>query len=99
MMNFHERVEAAKAFGRLTPEERRALVQKGLIERITTMAKSVKGHRTWPAWSTGEVLIVAIVLNDHEMLTQEGYTIAQAYDRVDLDVATLRAIEREVMSS
>jgi hypothetical protein len=50
----------------------------------------------WPGWSTGEVLIVALVLNRCDVLNAMGYTIVEALDRVDLAVSDLRAIERNL---
>ncbi len=52
--------------------------------------------RFWPAWSTGEWLMVGLVLNRLEALEAVGYTALEAIDRVDLDVITLRAIERRL---
>ena len=69
---------------------------KALADRITAMARSVRGDLHWPAWSTGETLMVALVLNDDVKLRSMGYTILEALDRVDLTVAELRAIEREL---
>lgn len=73
--------------------------QSELASRILAMAKSVKGSSRWewPAWSTGELLMVALVLNDHDALTADGYTIVQAMDRVDLTAGELRAIERALL--
>jgi hypothetical protein len=70
-----------------------------LADRIASMARSVRpeGYPVyWPAWSTGELLLVALVLNDHRSLSLMGYTMVEAFDRVDLDAATLRRIEREL---
>jgi hypothetical protein len=72
-------------------------------EHIAQMARSVRGqpHWKWPAWSTGDQLIVALVLNDAGALAALSYTILEALDRVDLSLSTaeLRRIEREVQSS
>jgi hypothetical protein len=69
-----------------------------LQSRITDMARSVQDQPVgnWPAWSTGESLMVALVLNDSTALRVLGYTICEAFDRVDLTAGQLRAIEREV---
>ena len=39
------------------------------------------GHPS-AAWSTGEQLAVALVLNDHQHLADRGYTVAEAAQRV-----------------
>ncbi len=57
-----------------------------------------KPFAEWPAWSTGEVLTVAILLNRADVLDSMGYTMCEAFDRVDLDVRQVRAIERELQS-
>lgn len=64
------------------------------------MARSVRGRHfdTWPAWSTGEALIVALLLNDVAALDRMSYTVIEAFDRIDLDVPTMRRIERELQS-
>ena len=68
--------------------------------RFVEMARSVKGNRwmDWPAWSKGEHLIVALLLNDAEALQSEGYTMLEALDRLDgeFSVKDLRAMERQV---
>ena len=40
----------------------------------------------WPAWSTGEVLAVAVILRDTAMLTRLGYTEVEALDRLRYDI-------------
>jgi hypothetical protein len=40
-----------------------------------------------PAWSTGERLTVALVLDDQETLQDEGYTRRQAVQRLSADIA------------
>jgi hypothetical protein len=64
--------------------------------RVLRMAAHAKGkpHEQWPAWSTGETLAVALVLNDWEALKACSYTMAEAFDRVELSAAELRSIER-----
>jgi hypothetical protein len=64
--------------------------------RIASMARAVKGRALWPAWSTGETLMVAIVLNQPERLKDEGYTMAEAFNRVDLSLTDLLAIQRDL---
>lgn len=73
-------------------------VSGDLARNIESLATSVRGQPSsaWPAWSTGEYLMVALVLNDHAALDACSYTMVEAFDRVDLDVATLRAIERRL---
>ena len=69
-----------------------------LATRIYSMARAVHGkpsHR-WPAWSTGERVMVALVLNDAKALHTMGYTILEAIDRADLTPAQLLLIAREV---
>lgn len=70
-----------------------------LAQRILRMAASVRGqaYETWPGWSTGELLMVALVLDDHNALDVMGWSMIEAFDRVDLSAAELRAIERKVM--
>lgn len=40
----------------------------------------------WPAWSTGEILAVALLLNDDEELTAMAYTRDEALDRLRWDL-------------
>ncbi|OZC96125.1 hypothetical protein CH275_26665 [Rhodococcus sp. 06-235-1A] len=40
----------------------------------------------WPAWSTGEVLAVAVLLRDTATLTRLGYTEVEAHDRLRYDI-------------
>jgi len=73
-----------------------------LEQRIEGMANTMLARRRedpralYPAWSTGELLMVALVLNDAAMLKAEGYSILEALQRVDLDAAQLQAIARRV---
>ncbi len=71
---------------------------EGLVKRIGDMALSVRGKplSAWPAWSTGELLMVALVLNDLSALDAMSWTMVEAFDRVDLDARALRAIERKL---
>lgn len=66
--------------------------------RYLPMARAVQGKpfADWPAWSIGEVLVVALLLNRADVLDSMSYTLCEAFDRVDLDVRQLRAIEREL---
>ena len=42
--------------------------------------------RPWPAWSTGELLAVALILDDTITLDYLGYTQAEALDRLRYDI-------------
>lgn len=58
---------------------------------ITRRARRVRDHnrgRPEPAWSTGERIAVALVLNDQETLNTEGYTRDQAAQRLAGDLAS-----------
>lgn len=100
MLTFQERIDLQRrvqeAWSKLTPAERQARISGELIDRITKMAKAVKGRALWPAWSTGETLMVAIVLDQPERLKDEGYSMAEAFNRVDLSLSELLAIQREL---
>lgn len=69
-----------------------------LADRIKAMALVASGlpYEKWPAWSTGETLAVALVLNNHKALTAQGCTMVEAFDRLAITPADLRRIEREV---
>lgn len=71
--------------------------------RILRMAKHAHGKPIdeWPAWSTGETLAVALVLNSAEKLDAYSYTIVEAFDRLDgdLSVRQLRQVERLLQDS
>lgn len=47
----------------------------------------------WPAWSTGELLAAALILHDHDMLTDLGYSHAEALERLrhELSMSTAEA--------
>lgn len=49
-------------------------------------ALDLNGGHPNPAWSTGERLIVALVLNDQATLDAEGYTRQQALERLAGDL-------------
>lgn len=70
----------------------------GLAGRILDMARTVTGrpYADWPAWSTGECLAVALVLDDGQALDCLGYTALQAVDRVsfELRVPLLLSLQR-----
>ena len=71
-----------------------------LASLLPEMARSVKGKHfwAWPAWSTGETLGVALVVDDHLAMQAEGYTMLEAMDRLsgEVTVQQLLAIQREV---
>ena len=66
--------------------------------RIYEMARYCKGKpfADWPGFSTGENLMVALVLNDHQALAACHHTMAEAFYRVELSADQLRTIERAV---
>lgn len=49
-------------------------------------ASMVKGKpfAKWPAWSTGELLACALILNRADVLKAMSYTMLEAVDRVDV---------------
>lgn len=69
-------------------------------ERVLAMARQVQGRdiEHWPGWSTGEKVVVALVLDDPGALRALGYTMIEAFDRLagELSVAELVAIERQL---
>lgn len=67
-------------------------------QRYIAMAAHVRGKplADWPAWSVGETLIVALLLNDAATLNAMRWTVLEAMDRVDLDARELRALERQL---
>lgn len=70
------------------------------LAQYERMARAVWGKPfdQWPAWSTGETLIVALLLNRADVLDALSYTIIEAVDRIDLTIAELRAIERRLQA-
>lgn len=63
--------------------------QGGEIDALTQFALDTGRRARWvlkegiyEGWSTGELLAVALVLRDKEMLDAEGYTPQQAAQRV-----------------
>jgi len=40
----------------------------------------------WPAWSTGELLAVSVILDDDEQLAATDYTSTEASDRLRYDI-------------
>lgn len=69
------------------------------LSRIIELSKVARAAGTPGPMSTGEALTVALVLNRHDWLKEEGYTVAQALDRIDADtVQQLRAAERALQA-
>lgn len=56
-----------------------------IINRCRIAIQSYEG-RPNPAWSTGEKILCALILNDTETLKKEGYTIVEALDRLKGDL-------------
>lgn len=69
-----------------------------LADRILEKARYARGKDfgDWPGWSTGEILMVALVLNRPDVLADLNWTMVEAFDRVDLNAGQLRAIERQL---
>lgn len=69
-----------------------------LMQRIIRMATAARGKSFchWPAWSTGENLMVALVLNNHAALDAMNYSILEALERVELSPRQLQQIARRV---
>ncbi len=69
------------------------------LDRIIELCRAARAAGTPGPMSTGEALTVALVLNRHDWLIDEGYTIAQALDRIDADsIPLLRDAERAMQS-
>ncbi len=65
------------------------------LERVVELCRSARLAGTPGPMSVGEALTVALVLNRHDWLRDEGYTVAQALDRIDPDtIQHLRDAER-----
>lgn len=69
-----------------------------LMQRIMQMALVVrdKPFKHWPAWSTGEILMVALVLDNTAALKAMDYSVLEALDRVELSPRQLQQIARRV---
>lgn len=69
-----------------------------LMQRVAHIASVVNGKpfKHWPAWSTGEILLVALVLDNAVVLKAMGYSILEALDRVELSPRQLQQIARRV---
>ncbi len=59
---------------------RRAMLEDWLAR--ARVAKSLRHDEPWPAWSTGETLAVALILDDATRLADEDYTRAEALERL-----------------
>ncbi|MFT3815238.1 MAG: hypothetical protein QM740_17970 [Acidovorax sp.] len=70
-----------------------------LMQRIMLMATTARGKpfSRWPAWSTGENLMVALVLDDTAALNAMHYSILEALERVELSPRQLQQIARKVL--
>lgn len=69
------------------------------LARVIELSKTARAAGTPGPMSIGEALTVALVLNRHDWLQQEGYTVAQALDRIDADtIPHLRAAERALQA-
>lgn len=53
------------------------------LDRVIQVALAAKRMGDTGPLSTGESLTAALVLNRHDWLTEMGYSIAQALDRID----------------
>ena len=49
-------------------------------------AAALSPGEPWPAWSTGEVLAVALILGDTDELAAMGYTREEALNRLRYDL-------------
>lgn len=64
-------------------------------EQYLGMARAVQGlpFSDWPGWSTGEKIMVALILDRFDVLQALGYSMLEAVERADLfTVAELRSI-------
>jgi len=69
------------------------------LARVIELSKAARAAGTPGPMSTGEALTVALVLNRHDWLQEEGFTVAQALDRIDADtIPHLRAAERALQA-
>jgi len=53
------------------------------LDRVIQVSLAAKRMGDTGPLSTGESLTAALVLNRHDWLTEMGYSIAQALDRID----------------
>lgn len=72
-------------------------------ETLLERCREARDHGMGP-WSTGEKLMVALVLNDSDQLKSMGYTFLEAFQRVQYGAASmsneptdwLRAVQEEL---
>lgn len=57
------------------------------------LVHSLRDGELWPAWSTGELLAVALIVEDNDMLADLGYTRTEALERLrhEIDEPSVRA--------
>jgi hypothetical protein len=73
-------------------ERLRELVREQRVDHLADwsrkarFAASLRPDQPWPAWSTGELLAVALILHDERMLTALEYTRREALDRLRYDI-------------
>lgn len=81
-------VEKVMAMSPLTPGENLkwnliVLHQRmGDLRQAAVTAAGEPDFKRWPAWPTGRVLAVAIILNRCDVLTELKYTVLEAIDRI-----------------
>lgn len=68
---------------------RTAEFSAAFAKSIAAKARWVNSHPgdRWPAWSTGEVLAVALVLDTPSLIEAECFTVEQALSRLAGDIA------------
>lgn len=70
------------------------------LEHLASVVRQAAANGGPGPLSTGEALAAALVLNRHEWLSQLGYTIAQALDRIDDDwIAMIPQVARMVAAA
>ena len=69
----------------VTPDTERARRAADLIDRARQALRYHDGHPNG-AWSIGEQVAVALILNNHDALDRLDYTTAQAAERVAGDM-------------
>jgi hypothetical protein len=70
------------------PANRAASVQR-LLDDWLAKARHIRRlgpGEAWPAWSFGELLAVAVILNDTDQLAALQYTLTEALDRLRYDI-------------
>ena len=73
------------------------------VEDWTTRARFARECRELseplPAWSTGELLAVAVINEDQELLDQLDYTFHEALDRIRYDIGASLAVATQIIAS